>query len=80
MDGVEYDEEHEQGSEQQQQGRRISEPNRKRQQLETPQDTNREVYRQHSSTYPPAPTRSMQGSMGPPQVSANIVVRALRKA
>jgi hypothetical protein len=76
MDGVEYDEENEQGSEQQQQqqGRRISEPNRKRQQLETPQDTNREVYRQHSSTYPPAPTptRNMQGSMGPPQVSVDM--------
>lgn len=70
MDGVEYDEDGEQGNEQQQ-PRRISEPNRKRQQLETPQDTNREVYRQHSSTYPPAPTRSMQGSMGPPQVSSN---------
>lgn len=75
MDGVEYEEDNDRGNEQQQhlqqqQGRRISEPNRKRQQLETPQDTNREVYRQHSSTYPPAPTRSIQGSMGPPQVSS----------
>lgn len=72
MDGVEYDEDNE-GSEQQQQARRISEPNRKRQQLETPQDTNREVYRQHSSTYPPAPSRSM----GPPQVSVNTSLGAV---
>ncbi|SMQ52555.1 unnamed protein product [Zymoseptoria tritici ST99CH_3D7] len=67
MEGVEYE-----GDDQDdgQSARRISEPNRKRQQLETPQDPNREVYRQHSSTYPPAPTRNMQGqgSMGPPQV------------
>ncbi|CAK4029797.1 transcription factor btd-like [Lecanosticta acicola] len=66
MDGVEYDD----GNDEQ--GRRISEPNRKRQQLETPEDPNRQVYRQPSSTYPPAPTRSMGGSvggsMGPPQV------------
>ncbi|GIZ49152.1 hypothetical protein CKM354_001218800 [Cercospora kikuchii] len=58
MDGVEYEEavdEH---------GHRKSS---KRQQLETPQDADRSVYRQHSSTYPPAP-RQMQGSMGPPQV------------
>lgn len=52
------------------QGRRVSEPNRKRQQLETPDDPNRQVYRQQSSTYPPAPTpnRGMRGTMGPPQV------------
>lgn len=78
MDGVEYDDGNEQENEQQEQGRRISEPNRKRQQLETPQDNNREVYRQHSSTYPPAPTRSMQGSMGPPQVRMSTLTRTLR--
>ncbi|KAF2168772.1 hypothetical protein M409DRAFT_65181 [Zasmidium cellare ATCC 36951] len=64
MDGVEYDDDD--GTDEH--GRRTSEPHRKRQQLETPQDPNRQVYRQHSSTYPPAPTRAMQGSMGPPQV------------
>lgn len=64
MDGVEYDND-EDGTEDR--DRRVSEPDRKRQQLETPQDPNRQVYRQHSSTYPPAP-RQMQGSMGPPQV------------
>lgn len=66
MDGVEYEE----GSSPE--GRRTSEPSRKRAHLETPHDTNREVYRQHSSTYPPAPTRTPTGSgasnMGPPQV------------
>lgn len=65
MDGVEYDDDNDGTDEH---GRRISEPHRKRQQLETPQDPNRQVYRQHSSTYPPAPTHAMQGSMGPPQV------------
>lgn len=59
MDGVEYDDE---GLDEH--GRRKS---NKRQHLETPQDSDRSVYRQHSSTYPPAP-RQMQGSMGPPQV------------
>ncbi|KAI5358380.1 putative Zinc finger C2H2-type [Septoria linicola] len=59
MDGVEYDDE---GIDEH--GRRKS---HKRQQLETPQDSDRSVYRQHSSTYPPAP-RQMQGSMAPPQV------------
>lgn len=64
MDGIEYQDD-EEGTDEH--GRRISEPNRKRQQLETPQDPNRQVYRQHSSTYPPTP-RQLQGSMGPPQV------------
>ena len=59
MDGVEYGDE---GVDEH--GRRKS---NKRQQIETPQDSDRSVYRQHSSTYPPAP-RQMQGSMGPPQV------------
>lgn len=65
MDGVEYEE----GSSPE--GRRISEPSRKRAHLETPHDPAREVYRQHSSTYPPAPTRTPTGSgsnMAPPQV------------
>ncbi|EME80343.1 uncharacterized protein MYCFIDRAFT_166678 [Pseudocercospora fijiensis CIRAD86] len=52
MDGVEYQDDDEGTDEH---GRRIGEPNRKRQQLETPQDPNRAVYRQHSSTYPPTP-------------------------
>ena len=59
MDGVEYE-----GEGVDEHGHRKSS---KRQQLETPQDADRSVYRQHSSTYPPAP-RQMQGSMGPPQV------------
>lgn len=66
MDGIEYNDGEDGGLDEH--NRRISEPARKRQQLETPNDPNRQVYRQHSSTYPPAPTRSMQGSMGPPQV------------
>ena len=51
-----------------------SEPSRKRAHLETPQDTGRQVYRQHSSTYPPvSPAGRPHGSsvssmMGPPQV------------
>ncbi|KXT00092.1 hypothetical protein AC578_5786 [Pseudocercospora eumusae] len=68
MDGVEYQDDDDGTDEH---GRRISEPNRKRQQLETPQDPNRAVYRQHSSTYPPTPRQLQQqqgGSMGPPQV------------
>ncbi|EMC91330.1 hypothetical protein BAUCODRAFT_80627 [Baudoinia panamericana UAMH 10762] len=52
MDGVEYTgEEEEEGADPQ--ARRVSEPSRKRTHLEAPQDANREVYRQHSSTYPP---------------------------
>lgn len=65
MDGVEYEE----GSSPE--GRRISEPSRKRAHLETAHDPNREVYRQHSSTYPPAPARTPTGgvnNMAPPQV------------
>lgn len=72
MDGMEYDDE---GSSPDQ-GRRVSEPSRKRTHLETPQDPHREVYRQHSSTYPPPYHQQPQsrqhagsiGSMGPPQV------------
>lgn len=74
MDGIEYtggDDEDEPDADLQ--ARRGSEPNRKRAHLETPQDPNRQVYRQHSSTYPPVgpggrPHGSSTSSMGPPQV------------
>ena len=49
-------------------GRRESEPSRKRTQLETPQDADRQVYRQHSSTYPPPALQHARGEMAPPQV------------
>ena len=72
MDGLEYQDE--QGDEERtmldENGRRISEPSRKRAHLETPHDSGREVYRQHSSTYPPPLGRSLRehvGNMGPPQ-------------
>lgn len=69
MDGVEYDDEDGSSPDQ---GRRVSEPSRKRAHLETPHDPNRQVYRQHSSTYPPVQqARQHSGSMGsmaPPQV------------
>nr|POE63272.1 transcriptional regulator crz1 [Quercus suber] len=71
MDGVDYggDEDDEDDDH----GRRVSEPSRKRAHLETPQDTAREVYRQHSSTYPgsthPRQHGSSVSSMGPPQVN-----------
>ncbi|GAB7359201.1 hypothetical protein MBLNU230_g5860t1 [Neophaeotheca triangularis] len=69
MDGVEYDDEDDVGGDQE--GRRGSEPSRKRTQLETPQDASRDVYRQHSSTYPPVRSQVMRGNAGnmaPPQV------------
>ncbi|KAK3715663.1 hypothetical protein LTR37_006888 [Vermiconidia calcicola] len=70
MLGVEYDNEEEVSSPDQ--GRRGSEPNRKRVHLETPRDPNREVYRQQSSTYPPPPQPRPHpgrlGDMAPPQV------------
>lgn len=68
--GGEEDEEGGAGS----QPRRVSEPSRKRAHVESPHDSSRDVYRQHSSTYPPvgpAPGRphgSSVSSMGPPQV------------
>ena len=71
MTGVEYTGEDGEDEFMDAQGRRVSEPHRKRAHLETPQDTDREVYRQHSSTYPPVQSRSHAGSvgsMGPPQV------------
>ncbi|KAK5133083.1 hypothetical protein LTR08_008193 [Meristemomyces frigidus] len=75
MDGVDYtggdDDEDEQDPDPQ--SRQTSEPSRKRAHLETPQDTSRQVYRQGSSTYPPASPvgrlhASSVSSMGPPQV------------
>ena len=74
MDGVEYtggDDDAEEAEDAQ--ARRVSEPSRKRAHLETPQDPNRQVYRQHSSTYPPIgpqgrPHGSSVSSMGPPTV------------
>ena len=71
MDGLEYggDDDHETSSPDH--GRRGSEPSRKRTHLETAHDAHRDVYRQHSSTYPPPPQRphaSSAGSMGPPPV------------
>ena len=74
MDGVEYpgaddDEDGDQEAETQ----REAQPSRKRAHVETPQDPNRQVYRQHSSTYPPIqaqsrPHGSSVSSMGPPTV------------
>ncbi|KAF2725567.1 hypothetical protein K431DRAFT_317551 [Polychaeton citri CBS 116435] len=70
MDGVEYTGEDDE--EPSNQGRRVSEPSRKRAHLETSQDSGREVYRQHSMTYPPPAQQnksgSSTGSMAPPQV------------
>lgn len=67
MDGVQYHEDDEDGTDPQ--ARRVSEPSRKRAHLETPQDPNRQVYRQHSSTYPPpAMQHGRPGEMAPPQV------------
>ncbi|KAK6440685.1 hypothetical protein LTR95_003093 [Oleoguttula sp. CCFEE 5521] len=67
MDGVEYtgDEDGDLDA----QDRRVGEPSRKRAHLETAQDPNRNVYRQHSSTYPPpAMQHTRPGDMAPPQV------------
>ncbi|KAK4889612.1 hypothetical protein LTR27_011596 [Elasticomyces elasticus] len=73
MDGVDYGGEDDEENDARQ-DRRVSEPSCKRTHLETPQDPNREVYRQHSSTYPPIqgqgarPHGSSVSSMGPPTV------------
>lgn len=75
MDGIDYtggdgDEDDEDSADPH--GRRGSEPSRKRTHLEAPNDGERQVYRQHSSTYPPPlQSRSMRnggGTMGPPTV------------
>ena len=72
MDGVEYDGAGDEDGSSPDNGRRGSEPSRKRAHLETPHDPNREVYRQYSNTYPPPqharPHAGSTGSMGPPQV------------
>jgi hypothetical protein len=72
MDGVEYTSPADDYDGADDHARRVSEPSRKRQQVETSEDLHREVYRQHSSTYPPPPTRTMResvGSMAPPSVA-----------
>lgn len=48
------------------QARRGSEPSRKRAHVETPHDAARNVYRDHSSTYPPPASRPSRSAMGPP--------------
>ena len=71
MDGMEYTGDGDDDETGDPQARRVSEPSRKRTQLETPQDLTRDVYRQHSSTYPPVQSRphgSSVSSMGPPTV------------
>ncbi|KAH9845339.1 B lymphocyte-induced maturation protein 1 [Teratosphaeria destructans] len=76
MDGVEYgDDDGGGGGGPDSQGRRVSEPSRKRAHHETQSDPHRQVYRQQSSTYPPLgpiqggrPHGSSMSSMGPPQV------------
>lgn len=67
MDGVDYagDEDED---DMDPHGRRESEPSRKRVHLETPQDVERQVYRQHPSTYPPPAIQHARGDMAPPQV------------
>ncbi|KAK5109722.1 hypothetical protein LTR62_006562 [Meristemomyces frigidus] len=76
MDGVDYPggEDEDENDDPTGEDRRGSEPSRKRTQLETPQDSDRQVYRQHSSTYPPPPMQNTRphgssvSSMGPPQI------------
>ena len=75
MDGLEYgddqgDDDREEESMLDAQGRRVSEPSQKRARLEPQRDADRDIYRQHSSTYPPPMSRSLReqgGTMGPPQ-------------
>lgn len=67
MDGMDYPED-EDDVDADVSGRRESEPSRKRTQLETPQDADRQVYRQHGSTYPPPALQHARGEMAPPQV------------
>lgn len=73
MDGVEYtgdddDPEDDDDDATDAQGRRVSEPSRKRAHIEMSHDQEeRSIYSQHSSTYPPAAHRRV-GDMGPPVV------------
>ncbi|RMY19088.1 hypothetical protein D0867_04891 [Hortaea werneckii] len=74
MDGVEYTGGEDDEDEVDAQARRVSEPSRKRAHFESAHDPSRQVYRQHSSTYPPVgpgqgrPHASSIGNMAPPQV------------
>ncbi|KAL1588503.1 hypothetical protein WHR41_02815 [Cladosporium halotolerans] len=69
MDGVDYPGDEDDDVDMDPHSRRVSEPSRKRAHLETPQDVERQVYRQHSSTYPPpAIPPHARGDMAPPQV------------
>ncbi|KAI7603992.1 hypothetical protein KC343_g14286 [Hortaea werneckii] len=74
MDGVEYTGGEDDEVEADAQARRVSEPSRKRAHFESAHDPSRQVYRQHSSTYPPVgpgqgrPHASSIGNMAPPQV------------
>ncbi|RMZ04575.1 hypothetical protein D0860_06315 [Hortaea werneckii] len=74
MDGVEYTGGEDDEDEADAQARRVSEPSRKRAHFESAHDPSRQVYRQHSSTYPPVgpgqgrPHASSIGNMAPPQV------------
>jgi hypothetical protein len=71
MDGMEYGDHGENGHDLDDEDdgpRRESEPSRKRAHIEDSHDSDRSIYRQHSSTYPPPlSSRSMhRGNMGPP--------------
>lgn len=66
MDGMDYGDDEDDDIDAS--GRRESEPSRKRTHLETPQDVERQVYRQHSNTYPPPALQHPRGDMAPPQV------------
>lgn len=67
MDGIEYPDDDE-DADMDPHARRESEPSRKRTHLETSQDGDRQVYRQHSNTYPPHALQHQRGEMAPPQV------------
>jgi hypothetical protein len=68
MDGMEYPDD-EDDEDIDASARRESEPSRKRTHLETPQDVDRQVYRQHSNTYPPPAQQHQRGDMAPPQAT-----------
>ncbi|THX31840.1 hypothetical protein D6C86_07297 [Aureobasidium pullulans] len=70
MEGMDYGDHGENGHDMDDEDddpRRGSEPSRKRAHIEDSHDSNRSIYRQHSSTYPPPlASRAMRGNMGPP--------------
>jgi hypothetical protein len=70
MDGMEYTDHGDNGHDMDDEDddpRRVSEPSRKRAHIEDSHDSNRSIYRQHSSTYPPPlASRTHRGNMGPP--------------